>query len=121
MIPHRKVLAFSAAVEIATSVGLLVAPVLVVRLLLGDELAGSGLIVARAFGVALLSLSLAVWPSGPVTGQACRAMALYNAGLAIYLTWLGVTAHVGGPLLWPAVLIHAIVAVVLARPLREEP
>jgi len=120
MIEHRKVLAFSASIEAATGLGFIAGPALVTRLLLGDELTGPGLIVGRAFGVALLSLSLAVWPRGPATAQACRAMALYNAGLAIYLAWLGAAVHVGGPLLWPAALIHAIVAVLLARPLRSE-
>ena len=117
MIPRRKVLAFSAGVEVATGLALLVAPAFVARLLLGGELPGLGLVVARCFGVALLALCLAVWPRKEVTTQAVHGMLLYNAGLAIYLAWLGTGGHLGGPMLWPAALVHAAVATLLAAPL----
>ena len=113
---HRKVLACSAGVEVATGFALIVAPSLVTRLLLGGEVAGLGIIVARCFGVALVSLSLAVWPRDTSPAQAIRAMLLYNAGLAAYLAWLGTAGPVSGPALWPAAILHAAVAVLLARP-----
>jgi hypothetical protein len=116
MLARRKVLAFSAGVEAATGLGLLMAPAFVVRLLLGDELTGLGLVVARCFGVALLALSLTVWPRKEVTPQAVQGMFLYNAGLAIYLAWLGTGGHLGGPMHWPAAVVHGIVAALLARP-----
>lgn len=112
----RKVLAFSAAVEGATGLALVVVPAVVSRLLLGDDLPALGSIVARCFGIALVALSLAVWPGVVQVAQAARAMLLYNTGLAIYLAWLGTAGQAGGPALWPAAVIHALIAILLARP-----
>ncbi len=117
MIATRKVLAFSAIVEAATGLALIALPAFVGRLLLGGEITGLGLVVARCFGVALLALSLAVWPRGAATLQPVRAMLLYNGGLAVYFVWLATAGHVAGPLLWPAAIIHGVVAALLARPL----
>jgi len=116
MMARRKVLAFSAGVEAATGLALLIAPAFVGRLLLGDELAGLGLVVARCFGVALLALSLAVWPGQEASSRSAQAMLLYNAGLTLYFAWLGTAGHVAGPFLWPAAAVHGVVALLLARP-----
>ncbi len=107
----------SAGVEAATGLALIVVPAFVGGLLLGGEITGLGLVVTRCFGVALLALSLAVWPRGAATLQPVRAMLLYNGGLAFYLVWLGTAGHLAGPLLWPAAIIHGVVAALLARPL----
>ena len=115
----EKVIAFSAGVEAVTGLALIAAPAFVVRALLGGELPVLGLVVARCLGVALIALALAVWPDRDrVTGApALRAMLFYNAGLAGYLTWLSLRWHLGGRLLWPAAVVHAVVAVLLALPL----
>ena len=115
----EKVIAFSAGAEAVTGLALIAAPALVGRALLGDELPVLGRVVARCFGIALIALALAVWPDRDrVTGApALRAMLLYNASLAGYLGWLGLRWHLGGILLWPAALLHAAVAVLLALPL----
>jgi hypothetical protein len=115
----EKVIAFSAGVEAVTGLALIAAPLFVARALLGADLPPVGPIVARCFGVALIALALAVWPDRDrVTGPpALRAMLLYNAGLAGYLTWLSLRWHLGGILLWPAAVLHAVVAVLLALPL----
>ena len=47
-------------------------------------------------------------------------MLLYNAAIALYLAYLGTAGHLGGVLLWPAVVIHAVVAVLLAMTWRRE-
>ena len=125
MTSTQKVIAFSAVTEFATGVALIAAPVLVGRLLLGEELAGAAVAVARCFGIGLISLSLAVWPDADGTGTraGARAMLVYNAGLAVYLTWLGAHRHIGGVVLWPAAALHAVVAVLLAfffRPVNDE-
>ena len=117
MIDRRTVLLFSAIVEAATGLALILVPAFVGGLLLGGEITGLGLVVTRCFGVALLALSLAVWPRGAATVQATQGMLLYNAGIAIYFAWLGAAGHLGGPLLWPAATIHGVVAALLARPL----
>jgi hypothetical protein len=37
-------------------------------------------------------------------------MLIYNALIALYLAYLGTIAHLGGALLWPAVVLHGVVA-----------
>ena len=59
---RRKILAFSAVVEIATGGVLIVDPNVITRLLLGAELARIAIAVGRCFGITLLALGLACWP-----------------------------------------------------------
>ena len=118
----RKVLAFSAVTEFLTGVALLADPSLVVRLLVGGEVAGGGLVAARAFGVALLALSIACWPDrppAPIGGPPFRGLLVYNALIALYLAALGTVAHMEGMLLWPAAVLHAAVAVALVATRRR--
>jgi hypothetical protein len=114
----RKVLAFTVLVEVGTGLVLLFDPALVVALLLGADLAGAGVMAARCFGIALVALGVACWP-GPQPAEgvaaAVRGMLLYNAAIALYLAYLGTVRHLGGPLLWPAVAVHGVVALVLVR------
>jgi hypothetical protein len=114
-------LTFAAVVEVATSVAAAIAPATVVRLLLGVTMPSSAL--ARCFGIALLALGVACWPTRQRNAlQAFRAMATYNTLIAAYLAFVGAIGHVGGPLLWPAVALHAAVASCLvwsSAPLRE--
>lgn len=97
--------------EAATGLALLVAPALVGRLLLGAELTGAAAVVARVTGLALIALAVASWPGG--CGRC--GMLTYSAGATIYLAWLGLAGQWAGPLLWPAVALHAILTVLLAR------
>ena len=60
----KKLLIFTGVAEAATGVALMVAPALVGRLLLGAELAGVSVVVARVAGIALLALGVGCWP-GP--------------------------------------------------------
>lgn len=120
----RKILAFASIVEAATGVALMSAPALVVRLLLGGELGGTGEVAARCFGVALVALALACWPGGRA-GEAGRAafrgMLLYNALIALYLAWLGTAARREGILLWPAAVLHGLVVIALVGTARRSP
>jgi hypothetical protein len=106
----RKVLIFAAAAEIATGVALLIAPALVARLLLGEELAGVAIPVARVAGIALAALGVACWPSTPLIG-----MLVYGAAVTLYLAFLGIAGTATGILLWPAVALHAVVTALLIR------
>ena len=70
----------SAAIEAATGVALIAVPDLVARLLLGVELSGSGVAVARVAGFGLLALGLACSPGGTQAApQATRALFVYNS------------------------------------------
>jgi hypothetical protein len=112
----RKVLVFTTLVELATGAALIAVPGIVVRLLLGGELAGPGVAAARCFGVALLALTLACWPGRRADAgdrSAFRGMLVYNALIALYLIELGTVARMEGMLLWPAAILHALVALAL--------
>ncbi len=107
----------SAAIELATGVALIMAPELVARVLLGTELSGSGVVVARLAGCGLLALGLACWPGGDVpTARAVRALFVYNLLAGLCLGYLRVGAGFSSYLLWPACALHTLLALLLARP-----
>ena len=119
-----KTLAFSVVVEVATGLALILNPGLVVRLLLGVEVSGIELVIGRCFGIGLFGLAFACWPDhqhSVSTTAAFRGMLIYNALIAAYLAYLGTFGHLGGLLLWPAALVHAVVAGLLVRSMRIEP
>jgi len=62
----RNVLIFAAAGELATGVALLIAPSIVGQLLLGQNLIGVAVPIARVTGIALVALSIACWPGPPM-------------------------------------------------------
>jgi hypothetical protein len=96
---------FAAVGEIATGCALLVVPSLVGRLLLGEELAGVAIPLARILGIALIALGVACWPGTPRIG-----MLTYSATVTLYLASSGFS----GILLWPAVGLHAVLTLWLA-------
>jgi hypothetical protein len=103
-------LVIAAVAEVATGVALLLVPSLVGQLLLGTEMTGIALTVARLTGIALIALGIACWPGTPLIG-----MLTYSAVVTLYLAYLGVVGGLNGILLWPAVVLHAILTVFLAR------
>ena len=104
------VLIFAAIGEAATGVALLLVPQLVGQLLLGVELTGIAATVARVAGIALIGLGVACWPGTPLLG-----MLLYSAAVTLYLAYLGLAGGFSGILLWPAVILHAILTALLTR------
>jgi len=105
----RNVLALAAAGEAATGLALLLAPSLVGQLLLGAELTGVAVTVARVAGIALIALAVACWPGNPLLG-----MLIYSAAIALYLGYVGSDGDLAGALLWPAVVLHLILTALLA-------
>ena len=108
----RWALVLAAVGESVTGVALLVVPSLVGRLLLGEELAGVAVSVARVAGIALIGLAVACWP-----GKALFGMLTYSAAVTLYLAYLGIGGGFAGVLLWPAVGLHLVFSVLLARAL----
>jgi hypothetical protein len=108
----RWVLVLAAVGESATGAALLLVPSLVGHLLLGAELTGIAVNLARVAGIALIGLGVACWPGPPRLG-----MLIYSAAVALYLAYIGVTVVSTGMLLWPAVVLHAIIAALLVREL----
>ena len=104
----KRVLVLAAVGEAATGLALLVVPSLVVLLLLGEELTGVTIPVARVAGIALIALGVACWPGTPVVG-----MLTYSAAVTLYLAYVGFAGNVTGILLWPAVVLHVILTALL--------
>ena len=104
----KKLLMFTGVAEAATGLALMVVPVLVGRLLLGNELTGVSVVVARVAGIALLALGVGCWP-----GPASLGMLTYNAIGTVYFAHLALGGQWAGPLLWPVVALHAVLTILL--------
>jgi len=106
----KRVLIFAAVGEAVLGLALLLSPSLVGLLLLGRELTGIAIPVARVAGIALVGLGVACWPGTPLAG-----MLTYSAAVALYLAYLGFAGGLTGVLLWPAVVLHMILTALLIR------
>jgi hypothetical protein len=106
----KKALVFAAVGEIATGLALLIVPSLVGQLLLGEQLTGIAIPVARVAGIGLFALGIACWPGPSLVG-----MLIYSTVVALYLAYLGFAGGLTGVLLWPAVALHAVLAILLGR------
>jgi hypothetical protein len=109
----NRFLAVTAAIEVGAGLGLVTLPEVVVKLLLGADISGAAVPLGRVAGVALLALGVAAWlarghaASAPTTAS---PLLLYNCGVAAVLAMAGVSGMTG-VLLWPAVALHAAMAV----------
>ena len=107
-------LAIAAAVEAVTGLTLLAYPPIVVQLLFRAEITATGIVIGRLAGIALIALGIACWP-GRGASRALCGLLTYNALATAYLAYLGLHGGGAGPLLWPAVALHAILSALLAR------
>lgn len=115
---HRaSLLLLTAILEAGTGVFLLLVPAIPLTLLLGvEQAAPETLFVARIFGAALLSLGVACWPAGrdsqSYTQQGLLiGVLIYDGSAAILLVYGGSILSMGGIALWPAAVLHTILAV----------
>ena len=122
----NRLLKLTAIIEAATGLGLIAVPAIVVRLLLDAEMSGATIPLGRVAGVALLALGVACWLARDDTqSRAARglvsAMVLYNLGVVIILGSAGLGSQSVGIVLWPAVILHAVMAVWCVTSLRRRP
>ena len=110
----KKLLVLVAVAEAGTGAALLIVPSLVGQLLLGAEPVGIAIPIARVTGIALIALGIACWP-----GPAMLGMLTYSALVTLYFMYLGIQGVWAGPLLWPAMALHAILTLLLARSWRR--
>ena len=70
--------------------------------------------LGRITGIALLSLGMACWPGAKASGsQSPWPVLTYNTLVASYLFSLGLGGESVGVLLWPAVVVHGLMALLL--------
>jgi hypothetical protein len=118
----RRIVAFSALVEMGTGLGLLIAPAVVVALLTGRDFSDAWSPLSRCFGIAIVALGLACWPErqrAESGSPAFRGLLTYNTLIALYLASLGTLGQWRGLFLWLAVALHAVVALLLIWAWRE--
>ena len=107
----------TAVIESATGLALVVSPSLVAVLLLGGSpTTAVGMTVARVAGSALVALAIACWQARSDTqSRAARglvtAMLFYNAAAIMVLVYAAVGLTLSGIALWPAVLLHTVLAI----------
>src|SRR6266403_2149631 len=106
----------TAFIEAATGLALIALPAIVVRLLLGAEISGASIPLGRVAGAALLALGVACWLArDDRQSRAARglvvAMLMYNIVATAVLAFAGIGLRLYGVALWPAVVLHAAMAV----------
>jgi hypothetical protein len=114
---RRYFLIVTALVEGATGLLLLALPWVPCALLLGvDQPSPETSLVARVAGAALLAAGVACW-LGRSDRQGAALLGLlagvltYDVAAAVILACAGLFLHLAGVALWPAVVLHAALAV----------
>jgi hypothetical protein len=106
----------TAAIEVGAGVSLLIAPALVIWLLLAvPKPSPEALVVGRVAGAGLLALGIDCWLSRRDRDSRSRdgllyAMLTYNVGACAVLAYAGSMRSMAGIGLWPAVVLHAVMA-----------
>jgi len=122
----RMLQTITAIIEAGAGLALLCWPSAVVGLLLGSRLeAPAAAAVGRVAGAALLTLGIACWLVRPEARSRAAiglitAMVLYNFATAALLTFDDAELGLRGAALWPAVVLHAAMAIWCITSLRKE-
>lgn len=120
-------LSVTAVIEIGAGLALGCCPSAVVALLLGSPLdTPAAVTLGRLTGAALLALGVACWLArGDAESRAARglvaAMVVYNFAAVALFVYAGIGLGLHGVALWPAVVLHAAMAVWCIACLRSRP
>jgi hypothetical protein len=124
---NRKLLLFTTAlVEAATGLCLIFLPSVLFAVLLGvDNPTVDATLVGRIAGAALLAIGTASWMArtdtlNPAMLGVLTGILIYNAAASTLLAFAGAVLKMTGVLLWPAVVIHVILAASCFRCLRAK-
>jgi hypothetical protein len=109
----KNFLILTAVIEAATGLALLIVPAAVVKLLLGSEISGVSIPLARVTGAALLALGFGCWMArsetpGKTTRGIVASMLLYNIAVVAVLVPAGLDQRSTPIGLWLAVILHGV-------------
>jgi hypothetical protein len=116
----------TAVIEIGAGLALLCFPSTTVTLLVGAPLeAPAAFTVARVGGAGLLALGVACWLARCDTqSRAARglvaAVLLYDVAAIVILAFAGIGFGLHGAVLWPAVVLHALMSIWCVACLRQK-
>jgi hypothetical protein len=112
----KLLLIITAIFEGVTGLVFLTIPRVIVPEFLGVALdTAAGMVAGRLAGAAILSLAVACWQArngdrgGAATGLVA-AMLFYNIVAALILVYAEVRLGLHGPMLWPAIVVHNVLA-----------
>ncbi len=107
----KLLLSITSAIEAGTGIGLVAAPSVIARLLLGTTLGAPGAVtVARVAGAALIALGVACWLARHRGRALVVAMLFYNVAASAILAHAALGLSLSGTGLWPAIGLHAVLA-----------
>ena len=112
---QRTVVIVAAWLEIVVGASFVTALEVPCRLLFAATPEGVAIPLARFAGVALVALGIACLPSkaaGPGR-SAMLGLLVFNVGATIFFAWVAVATTFRGLLLWPVVILHAVIAAAL--------
>lgn len=115
----KKLLTLTAVGEAVLGLALLVHPQVVVRLLFNVDIAGTGRVMGRVAGIALIALGVTCWP-GSGAAQVFWGMLTYSVLATLYLAYLGIEGERAGSLLWSTVVLHAVLTILLVHAWQKE-
>jgi hypothetical protein len=113
----KALLIVTALIEAGAGLVLAISPSVLVSVLLGAPLeTPAGQAMGRITGAALLSLGVACWQArndeqGRAATGLVAAMLLYNTAVVALLASAGIGSGLFGFGFWPAVLLHAVLAI----------
>ena len=112
---QKSVVTTAAWLEIVVGATLLAAPDYLCQLLFAARPEGLGTVLARIGGLGLVALGIACLPSNAAGShrRAVFGLFVFNFGVAILLAWVGIATTYRGVLLWPTIVLHAIIAAAL--------
>ena len=109
---QRFIVEAAAWLEIIVGALFLTVPDVVCLLLFGARPEAVGMPLGRFAGIALLALGISCLPSRDAASprNPVRGLFAFNGGVAILFACVGVASAPHGFLLWPAVILHTIIA-----------
>ena len=118
---YRTAVSMAAWLEILVGASFLLAPKIQSQFIFGTTPEGISVHFLRFAGIALISLGIACIPSS-LAGthrNAVRGLLVFNIAVTIFFAWVAVATTFRGVMLWPVVILHAVITIALALSLRQ--